>query len=137
MNSAFRSSAVRARNELFEFVLTHAARNRLADFLEIGKVPQVRKITALPGLDRLHGTIVAFEQNALAVWFFHQGKPVAIRSQTGEPLDKIKLAHLLERGEACNFLIAQPHLARPAATGRAASAFVKNRHALEWPVGRR
>ena len=111
------------------FVFADQARNRVANFLEIRKVPQVRKIAALPGLDRLNGTIVAFKKNALAVWLLHQSQPTVILSQAGEPLDKIELAHLLERGEACDFLIAQTHLPRPAAAGRAALAFVKNRHA--------
>jgi hypothetical protein len=96
--------------------------------LEIGKVPQVRKIAALLGLDRLHGTIVALEKNTFAVWFFHQRQSKAVVSQAGELLNKIMLVHLLERSEARDFLIVQSHLAWPTTTGRATFAFVKNRH---------
>lgn len=129
MNSALRFCAGRARHELSVFFVTDQTRNRAADFLEIGKVPPIRKIPALLGLDRLNRTIAAFEKHALAVWLLHERQSPAIGPQAGEPLDKIELGQLLELGEAGDFRIAHAHLARPAATGRAALAFVKNRHA--------
>jgi hypothetical protein len=46
-------------------------------------------------------------------------------------------AHLQECGEARNFPVSQTHLARPAATGRAALTFIKNRHATNYPPARR
>jgi hypothetical protein len=44
-------------------------------------------------------------------------------------LNEIKFTHLLEGGQARDFLVAQAHLPRPATAGGATLAFVENRHA--------
>jgi len=112
-----------------EFLLADEARKGVAGLLEAGKVPEVRKIAALLRLDGLHGAVFAVEKNAFAVWFFLQGQPAPVLPETGEILDEFVFADALERGEPRDFFIRQTHLPRPAAAGRAALAFIKNRHA--------
>ena len=123
------------RDTAFMFGLADFARERPAGLLEAGKIPEVRKITALLRLHRLHRAIFAFQKNARAVRLFLQGQPAAIPAQPGEPLDEIRFAQAVERGEARDFRVRQTHLARPAAAGRATLALIKNRHAENYPNG--
>jgi len=104
----------------------------MAGFFKAGEIPQVRKLPALLRLHGLHGAILAFKKNALAVWFFQQRQTSVIMAQAGEPLDEIVLAQALERREPRDFLIGQAHLPRPAAAGRAALAFEENWHRIGW-----
>ena len=124
-------------DELLKFIFADDARNRAADFFEAGKIPEVREIAALPGLDRLDRAVVPVEKNAFAVGFFDQAQSAAIMPQARELLDEIVLGHLLECREAPDFFFGQPNLPRPAAAGRATLAFVKNRHAADYPAARR
>jgi hypothetical protein len=110
------------------FRLADFARDGVANFLEVGNIPEVRKIAALLRLDVLNGAIVAFQKNAAAVRFFLQRQSAAIPSHPGELLDEIGFADALDCGEPGNFFIRQTHLSRPAAAGRATLTLIKNRH---------
>jgi hypothetical protein len=114
-----------------KFFIADEARNGMASFLEAWKIPEIRKIAALLRLDRLHGAIFAVEKNALTILFFLQGKSATIPAQPRKLLDEIIFADTFKRGEPRDFFVPQTHLPRPAATGRATLAFVKNWH-LKW-----
>jgi len=117
------------RDTTLEFLFADQARDGLAGLLKAGKIPEVRKITALLRLDGLHGAVVAFQKDAAAIRFFLQGQSAAIPGQPRELLDEIGLAQALERGEPRDLLVRQTHLSPPAAAGRATLAFVENWHA--------
>ena len=68
------------RDEPLIFFFTHQTWDGVADFLEIGKVPQVRKVPALLRLHGLHGTVVAFKKNAFAIGFVEQRQTEPIRT---------------------------------------------------------
>jgi hypothetical protein len=103
----------------------------MAAFFEIRKAPEVRKITALLGLDRLDGTVIALEENALAVRFIHQGQPASIVGQSCESLDELLLGLPFESGQSCDLTFCQAYLAGPPAAGGATLAFIKYRHKQE------
>lgn len=105
------------------------AGNRVTDFFEAGKIPEIGKLAALLRLDRLDRAIVAFQKNTGAVRLFPQGQSAAIPTQAGELLDEFVFADALEGGEPRDFRIRQTHLPRPATTGRATLTFEENRHA--------
>ncbi len=101
----------------------------MADFLEAGKIPEVWKIAALLWFDRLDGAVVALQKNAATIRFFLQGQSAAIPAQPRELLDEIRFSDALKDGEPGDLFILQFNLPRPAAAGRAALTFIKNRHA--------
>ena len=72
----------------------------MADFLEAGKVPEIRKRAALIGLHWLHRTVVPVEENAFAVRLVLQCEALAVGAQTRELLNEIELAQPLERSQA-------------------------------------
>ena len=112
------------------FRLADFTREGATGFFKAGKIPEVRKLTTLPGLHGLHGAIVTFKKDAAAVRFFLQSQPATIPSQPRELLDEIGFAHALESGEPGNFPLRQAHLSRPAAAGGATLTFKEN-----WHVG--
>jgi hypothetical protein len=112
-----------------EFLVADEVRDGLTGFLEAGKVPQVREITALLRLHRLHGAILAFQKNALATRFFLKHKSAPVVAQSCEMLDEFVFTDALKRGEPGDFFIRQAHLTRPATAGGATLTFIKNRHA--------
>src|ERR1051325_8665488 len=107
---------------------TDDPRHRLANLLETGEIPEIRKIPALLRLHRLHGAIVAVEKNALAVWLVRQRQADSIAGEPGELLNELHLAHDLERREARDLGIPQAHLPRPATASRATLALMEDRH---------
>src|SRR5882724_166202 len=115
-------------DESRKFFVADKTRNGAAGFLEAGKIPEIRKIPALLRLDRLHGAIFAVEENALAIWFFLQGKSATVPAQPRELLNKFIFTDVFEFGETGDFFVRQTHLSRPTATGRAALTFIKNWH---------
>ncbi len=122
------------------FLLADESRDGAAGFFKTGEIPEVRKIAALLRLDGLHGAIVAVQKNAAAVRLFLQRETAAIPTQPRKLLDELGFVQTLERGEPRDFRLRQTHLARPAAAGRAALTFIKNRHARRlagsksWPI---
>lgn len=122
----------RLRHQSSVFLITNHPRNRVADFLKAGKIPEIRKIAALLRLHRLHGTIIAIQKNALAIWFFLQRQSAPVRTQTHVPLNEFVFAQLKKRREPGDFFICQANLSRPATTRRAALTFIKNRHAADY-----
>jgi hypothetical protein len=116
-------------DQALKLLLADLARNRVADFLETGEIPKIRKIAALLRLHRLNRAVVASEENALPVGLVPQGQSAPVCAQPRVSLDEFVLAELEEGGEARDGLIIQPHLSGPPATGGAALAFVENRHA--------
>ena len=100
----------------------------MTDFLEAGKVPEVRKIAALLRLYGLDGTIVADEELTFAVGLFEQRKPFAIRPHARVTSDELCFAQIEMCGDARNLRVGQSHLTRPPATGRATLALVENWH---------
>lgn len=77
------------------FLSAHHARHGAAHFFESGKIPKIRKITALLGFHRLHGTILAFEKYALAAGLFLQREPLPVVRQPRVLLNEIELGHPL------------------------------------------
>ncbi len=100
----------------------------MADLFKPRKTPQIRKIPALLGLDRLHCAIVAFQKNTAAIRLFDQGQPLSIGSQPGELLDEVVFADLFMPRHPGDFQSSQADLPRPATAGRAALAFIENWH---------
>lgn len=105
------------------------AGNRMANFLEAGKIPEIGKLAALLRFDRLDRAIVAFQKNTGAVRLFPQRQPAAIPTQPGELLDEIGFAQALECSDSGNFFVCQSHLPRPPTAGRATLTFQENGHA--------
>lgn len=118
----------RFRDQAFEFFIADLTRNGVADFFESREIPQVWKVAALLRLHGLNRAVFAIEKDTFAVGLILQRQSLTIMAQLQKLLNKIELAHLLERGEPGNFLLGQTHLTRPAATGRATLTFIKNRH---------
>lgn len=112
----------------FVFLLGNVTWNRMADLFETGKIPQVRKVTALLWFHRLHSAVFSFEEDAFAVGFVDQCQAVSIGSETRVLLDEIKLAQAFMCGQPGNFRVRQTHLSRPATAGGTALALEKNRH---------
>ncbi len=110
------------------FQLRDAARDGAAVFFRTGKIPKVREVAALLRFHGLHRAFLAIEEKALAVGLFLQGKPTSVLAQPGKLLDEVVFAQDFERGDLGDFRLRQSHLPWPAAAGRAALAFVKNRH---------
>lgn len=104
------------------------SRNGMTDFFETGEIPEIRKITALLRLDRLHRAVVALEKNTFAVRLVLQCQSLSIMAQVQERLDKIELAHSLEFRQTTDLCVGQAHLSRPPTAGGASLTFVKNRH---------
>lgn len=67
--------------------------------LEAGKVPALRKVTALLGLARLEATLDAREEDASAVRLFRQRQTAATAVEAGGALDAVRLAQA-EEGRA-------------------------------------
>ena len=112
----------------------HLARQGPADLLESWKIPQIGEVTALLRLDFLHDAISPIEKSAFAVWVFVKGETAPIGSESRIVLDEIEFAQTEVFGHATDLLIADTHLPRPATAGRAAVAFVKDRHDLAYPI---
>jgi hypothetical protein len=110
------------------FIGADFARNRPAMLLEAGEVPQVGEVATLLWLDRLDAAILAIEEDAFAIGFVEQREAAAVGGQAGELLDEICFRHLKVTGETRDLGGLQPDLSRPAATGRAALAFMKDGH---------
>lgn len=102
--------------------------NRMANPLEAGKVPKIRKVSALLRFHRLDGTVVADEKRTFAIRFFEQRKPTAIRTQARVPRNELRLTQAQIRRNARDLGFGQADLAGPAATRGAALAFMENRH---------
>lgn len=100
----------------------------MADLIESGKVPTVRKIPASLRFDGLNRAIVAVEENTRAVRLFLQHEPATVVAQPGELLDEVVFAHVLERREPGDLGISHTHLPWPAAAGGATLTFVEDRH---------
>ncbi len=100
----------------------------MANLLEAGEIPEIRKVAALLRLHGLHGATFSFQKDTLAVGLFLQRQPAAIPAQPSELLDEIGFAQALEISEPGDFRIRQAHLPRPATAGRAALAFEKDGH---------
>jgi hypothetical protein len=83
----------------------------------------------LLGFDRLNGAVIALQEDAFSIGSFYQGQPAPIRAQARIGLDKIKFGKAEETRQIGDFRVRELHLPRPPATGRAALAFIKNRHA--------
>ena len=115
-------------HQFFVFSTPDDFRQRLANFFKAREVPQIWKVTALLRFDGLHSTIISVEKNTFAVGFIHQGQSAPVGPETGIFLNEVEFAQLFKRGEPRDFSFAQSHLSRPAATGRASLAFVKNWH---------
>jgi len=113
-----------------EFLHRNLARDGVADFLEAGEVPEIRKVTALLWLHRLDRAVVADEEFAFAVRLFQQRKSLPIRAQPRVPGNEVSFAEAEMRGDAGNLCLRQAHLPRPPATRRATLTFIEDRHAL-------
>src|SRR5438552_12053579 len=109
-------------------LIVHPARDCMADLIESGKVPTVRKIPASLRFDGLNRAIVAVEENTRAVRLFLQHEPATVVAQPGELLDEVVFAHVLERREPGDLGISHTHLPWPAAAGGATLTFVEDRH---------
>ena len=68
-----RSGCERALNELFIFLFADQLWNGVALLFEPGKVPEVGELAALLRFGGLHGAVIAFKKNALAIRFFSEG----------------------------------------------------------------
>ena len=123
------------RHEPFVFFLADMARDGVAGFFKAGKIPEVRKVAALLRLDGLHRAVVALQKNAFAIRLVQQCQSAPIRAQPREALDEVGFAQALERGEAGDRGIVQPHLSRPAAAGGAALTFVEDGHPESFQLG--
>lgn len=94
-----------------------------------GEIPEIWEIAALLRLDRLHRAVVAGKEDAFAVGLFRQSQAAAVRTQAGETLNELRFRHVKMTCQLCDFTVGEFDLARPAAAGGAALAFVKDRHA--------
>jgi hypothetical protein len=110
------------------FFLANHAWNRMACFLEAGKIPKIRKAPALLRFHWLNRTIVSIQEHAFTVGLFFEGQPTPIPGQPRKPLDELNLAHSLEGCEAGHFTVIQPHLAGPTAASRATLAGIEYWH---------
>lgn len=106
----------------------------MTNFFEAGKIPEIRKITALLRLHGLDRAIVAMEKNTFAIRLLLQGKTTPIFGEPGEFLNEIELGQTFVSGQSRDLHIGQTHLSRPATTSRAALTFVKDRHEAEPSV---
>ena len=102
--------------------------NRLADFPPTGKVPVIREIPALLGLDRLNRAGVSLQKKTGAVFPVDQGKSRPVWPQAREPVDKVLFLQSEVAGDEGRLLRADPYEARPPAAGCAALAEIGRRH---------
>ena len=115
-------------NQLHVFSLRDFAWDGAAMCVSLGMPPQVREIPALLRLHGLNGAIVTGKKHAHTIRLLLQGKAASVMGQAREALNEVVFAQPLKCGEAGHFRICEPHLAGPAAAGRATLAIVKDRH---------
>lgn len=100
----------------------------MTSLFKAGEVPQIRKITALLRLHGLHGTVVAFEKNALTIGLLRQRKAAAILPQSCVTLNELVLRDQLQICHPGNLAVAKTYLARPPTTGGASLTFMEDWH---------
>ena len=118
----------RTVRQLPVFLVANNPRDGLAGLLETREAPAVRKLPALLRLDRLDPAIDPVEKNALAIRFLRQRQPKPEPPQLRVLVDEIPFVEAQQNRQAGDVLFRQSHLARPAATRRAALTFVMDRH---------
>jgi len=101
---------------------------RVADFLEARKTPKIRRLAALRGLHRLHGAIIALEEDAFSMRLFHERQAAPVNGRPGEFLGECKFSQPFEDGQVRDPAFLEPDFARPPATGGAALTLVEHGH---------
>jgi len=72
-------------------LLAHHSGDGVANLFEPGEIPEIRKIPALLGFDRLNDAILPLEKDAFPIGFIRQGQALPIGKQSHVPLDEFLL----------------------------------------------
>lgn len=115
-------------DELAVFFLRYFTRYRLAELSKSGEIPDVREVSALLWLHRLNRAFRAIEEDAFAVHFLNERQALPVLPDPGIGLDKPLFRHPFKLSHLADFVVGDLDLSGPPTTGRAALAFIKDRH---------